>query len=83
MEILQQGRGTHFDPHLLDAFEGIARGLYDDFAGVDGERPRLELEVITQRYFHGSISEMVAQTDSEAPDRSPFASASILSREAF
>lgn len=63
MEILERGRGTHFDPRLLDAFDEIARALYDDFAGIDGDRPRLELESITRRYFHGSIGEMVASAN--------------------
>jgi HD-GYP domain-containing protein (c-di-GMP phosphodiesterase class II) len=33
MKILDQGRGSHFDLTLLDAFEDIARELYDKFAG--------------------------------------------------
>jgi hypothetical protein len=61
MEILEQGRGTHFDPGLLDAFAGIARGLYDEFAGVEGDKPRLQLELLTERYFHAALNDLVGE----------------------
>ena len=62
MEILDQGRGTHFDPALLDAFVGIASSLYEQFAGVEGEAPRQELESIQQRYFHHIVSDLATDT---------------------
>jgi HD-GYP domain-containing protein (c-di-GMP phosphodiesterase class II) len=61
MEILEQGRGTHFDPRLLDAFSRIARGLYDEFAGVEGDKLRLELVALTRRYFHTALSDLVRE----------------------
>jgi len=33
LEILEEGRGSHFDPLLLDAFSRIAKPLYDRFTG--------------------------------------------------
>ncbi|MGB5259940.1 MAG: HD domain-containing phosphohydrolase [Gammaproteobacteria bacterium] len=51
MRILQEGRGNHFDPELLDAFTTIARGLYDHLAGRDADDLRAELEGITRSYF--------------------------------
>lgn len=53
MEILQAGRGQHFDPVLLDAFQGIAPALYREYGGRDDQAPRQRLEVITQEYFMG------------------------------
>lgn len=50
MDILEEGRGTHFDPRILDAFEGIARSLFDELAGQD-ETPKIILEEIIQKYF--------------------------------
>jgi HD-GYP domain-containing protein (c-di-GMP phosphodiesterase class II) len=51
MSILEQGRGSHFDPDVLDTFRCIARPLYDQFAGHDDETPKRELENIIDRYF--------------------------------
>ncbi|HNP61922.1 MAG TPA: HD-GYP domain-containing protein [Nitrospirales bacterium] len=51
MEILEKGRGEHFDPRLLDLFTGIAREVYDQFGGLKGDDARGELGRIMQRYF--------------------------------
>ncbi|WKZ18106.1 MAG: HD-GYP domain-containing protein [Candidatus Jettenia sp. CY-1] len=40
MEILERGKGTHFDPKLLDAFGIIARSLYDKYSGHEGDELR-------------------------------------------
>jgi HD-GYP domain-containing protein (c-di-GMP phosphodiesterase class II) len=51
MEILEQGRGTHFDPALLDAFETVARSLYERYAGHEGDELRQELVSLVEKYF--------------------------------
>ncbi len=51
MEILEEGSGTHFDPDLLDAFNKIAKGLYDDFSGREDDTLKDTLKEITQSYF--------------------------------
>ena len=51
MGILEEGRGSHFDPDLLDRFAAIARAVYDDFSGRADDRASKELERITERYF--------------------------------
>ncbi len=51
MRILEEGRGEHFDPRLLDLFIGIARELYDLFGGMEGDEARKELGSIMQHYF--------------------------------
>jgi|WetSurSiteA1Bulk_404760.scaffolds.fasta_scaffold03931_4 HD-GYP domain-containing protein (c-di-GMP phosphodiesterase class II) len=55
MEILEQGRGTHFDPKLLDAFGTIARSLYDKYAGHEGDELRQELVSLTEKYFSAGL----------------------------
>ena len=51
MDILEKGRGTHFDPRLLDVFAAIARPLHDGFANRDDDHPREVLRGIVIRYF--------------------------------
>jgi len=55
MEILEQGKGTHFDPELLDKFRYIARDLYDKFSGREDDRLKEQLHELTNRYFQSGI----------------------------
>ncbi len=50
MKVLEEGRGYHFDPGILDAFEGIAQSLFDELAGQD-ETPKIILDEIIAKYF--------------------------------
>lgn len=59
LELLEEGRGSQFDPEILDAFRGIARGLYDQFAATDRETLRQALDAIALRYFSGDIGAML------------------------
>jgi HD-GYP domain-containing protein (c-di-GMP phosphodiesterase class II) len=59
MQVLGAGRGTHFDPFLLDEFSVIVRRLYEEFAHADVEKPRVELGKIVERYFHMGVGELV------------------------
>jgi HD-GYP domain-containing protein (c-di-GMP phosphodiesterase class II) len=59
MEVLEAGRGTHFDPLLLDTFTAIARPLYDEFAGQDIEKPRHELLALVERYFKQEAGDLI------------------------
>jgi HD-GYP domain-containing protein (c-di-GMP phosphodiesterase class II) len=52
VRILREGRGTHFDPHLLDTFEPMAGPLYEKVSQSD-EGARQELDAIVARYFSG------------------------------
>ena len=56
MAILAQGRGTHFDPEILDAFVKIAPSLYEAYVTRDDARPRHDLRRLGATYFmnHGS-----------------------------
>jgi HD-GYP domain-containing protein (c-di-GMP phosphodiesterase class II) len=51
MSILHQGRGTHFDPKIVDAFAAIAPELYRSCAGRDDQGVRDELKAVIARYF--------------------------------
>ena len=51
MEILNQGRGTHFDPALLDSFNDIAQSLYVQFAEGANEVLFKKMESIILKYF--------------------------------
>jgi HD-GYP domain-containing protein (c-di-GMP phosphodiesterase class II) len=51
MAILEEGRGRHFDPGLLDAFSRIARNVYDELADRDDESLRREVHGIIERYY--------------------------------
>lgn len=59
LELLEEGRGSQFDPEILDAFNRIARGLYDQFAATDRESLRKALDAIALRYFSGDIGAML------------------------
>jgi HD-GYP domain-containing protein (c-di-GMP phosphodiesterase class II) len=49
--LLEKGRGTHFDPILLDAFLGISMELYRAYAGRDDQGIREELKTVITKYF--------------------------------
>jgi len=51
IDILEQGRGSHFDPQLLDRFAPIAPSLHREFANRDDDHPRTSLRQIVDRYF--------------------------------
>jgi HD-GYP domain-containing protein (c-di-GMP phosphodiesterase class II) len=55
MNILDAGRGTHFDPDLLDRFRAVARELYQRYSGRDDDKLRTELRAVVDRYFVGGV----------------------------
>lgn len=50
MDIMAEGRGTHFDPFLVDAFTIIAKSLYENVTACLDETLRENLESITRQY---------------------------------
>jgi HD-GYP domain-containing protein (c-di-GMP phosphodiesterase class II) len=50
MRTLREGRGAHFDPDLLDAFEPVAEALYREATESDA-RARRCLDMIVDLYF--------------------------------
>jgi HD-GYP domain-containing protein (c-di-GMP phosphodiesterase class II) len=57
MEIMEEGRGSHFDPHILDVFSRLAKPLYDRFGGKE-EIFREELGEIITKYFREGIDSL-------------------------
>ena len=51
ISILKEGKETHFDPQLLDAFIDIAPDLYKDFSGREDKGLREYMESIRYKYF--------------------------------
>ena len=60
MQILDSGRGSHFDPELVDTFRNIARSLYDTYSGKDDQLPKDRLEAMTQDYFKGQVTDLLS-----------------------
>ncbi len=67
MTILEQGRGGHFDPALLDAFAVIARQSYDAFAGHDGSDLRQLLVAAVDRYFSAGMEALFYEKNPGVP----------------
>jgi len=59
MQILDSGKGTHFDPSLLDAFQAIAQDLYDTYSGKDGDKSKERLELMTEDYFKRDLADLM------------------------
>jgi HD-GYP domain-containing protein (c-di-GMP phosphodiesterase class II) len=59
MQILDSGRGSHFDPSLLDAFYPIARDLYDTYSGKDDHKSKERLEMMTDEYFKRDAADLL------------------------
>jgi len=57
MEIMEEGRGSHFDPNVLDVFSRIAKPLYDRFGGKE-EIFREELGEIITKYFREGMGSL-------------------------
>ncbi len=59
MQILEQSRGTHFDPTMLDLFATMAEDLYQRYGGREDEQLPEELNQIVQRYFAAGLNSLV------------------------
>lgn len=57
LAVLHQGRGSQFDPAVLDVFCTLARSLYHTYGGRDDQGLRDELQAVLARVF--SEGEMV------------------------
>jgi HD-GYP domain-containing protein (c-di-GMP phosphodiesterase class II) len=61
LAILEKGRGSHFDPRVLDLFSGMAREIHDRIAGDEGERPRAEVTALMERHFRGNLGALLPE----------------------
>lgn len=51
MAVLERGRGTHFDPALLDVFRGLAAGIHAQLAASEDSALRRSVRSRVARYF--------------------------------
>jgi HD-GYP domain-containing protein (c-di-GMP phosphodiesterase class II) len=51
MAIMAEGRGSHFDPQLIDAFSVVANDLYAEIGGYEDEVLEQTLRTVTLAYF--------------------------------
>ena len=51
MAILEEDKGTHFDPGLVDAFGRIAPDLYKAFSGREDEALKDQMKTIRDKYY--------------------------------
>ena len=51
MELLRRGRGSHFDPYLLDAFDAIAPKLYSEISSADDAMVEEALRKLVTKYY--------------------------------
>ena len=56
MEILDQDRGQHFDPAILETFHKVARELFDRYAGREGDDLRQELVSLVEKCFSTGLA---------------------------
>jgi hypothetical protein len=61
LAILEQGRGTHFDPGVLDLFAPLARPLHQRHAGEEGAGPRAEVGALLERYFQADLGALLSE----------------------
>jgi len=59
MSILEAGRGSHFDPRLLDLFILRAETYYERYGGREDENLKNELRDVVNRYFSGGVEKLV------------------------
>jgi len=57
MRILREGRGSHFDPVLIDAFTDISDPLYEEISGADDKLLEDKLDGLIDRYFSTGLQE--------------------------
>jgi len=53
--IMREGRGTHFDPEILDRFLEIAPPLYETYGNREDDRAARDLDVIMRRYYQADL----------------------------
>lgn len=59
MQVLEAGRGTHFDPAVLDAFTRLSAHFYETIAQREDEALKAETNAMMRRYFEVSIEQFI------------------------
>jgi len=56
MDILEAGRGSHFDPEVLDNFNKISKGMYENVSQRYDDVLKNELSDLIVEYFSTEIT---------------------------
>lgn len=59
MQILEAGRGTHFDPAVLDAFSRLGEHFYATIAQREDDALKEEAGAVMRRYFEVNIEQFI------------------------
>ncbi len=59
MAIVEKGRGSHFDPQVLDLFAGMAKELHLRFACDEGQAAHAEVKALQERHFRGELGALL------------------------
>jgi HD-GYP domain-containing protein (c-di-GMP phosphodiesterase class II) len=60
VEILEEGRGNHFDPDLLGSFLEIAPDLHADLNHIGISELRVAMQEINRTYFASGLETLPA-----------------------
>lgn len=66
LALLEQGRGSHFDPDMLDVFTRIVPELHARIAASRDEALKDELQAMFKRYFSADVADMMRQAEAFA-----------------
>ena len=58
LQILQEGKGSFFDPTLIDIFAGIADSLYEETSGADDEFLEKKMDGLIDWYFSHALQKI-------------------------
>ena len=56
--IILEGRGSHFDPRVLDRFKALAAELHGSYGGREDEGLKQELNNWTRRCFNAGLDSL-------------------------
>jgi len=62
LELLESGRGSHFDPDVLDRFAILAPALHAEFANRS-EEPKRAVAELVERYYRGDLAALVLEIE--------------------
>ena len=60
VDILMKGRGSHFDPVILDLFVKISRPLFEIYGNEDDDRARKDMKGIVEQYYKADVATFFA-----------------------
>jgi HD-GYP domain-containing protein (c-di-GMP phosphodiesterase class II) len=59
MAIVESGRGSHFDPQIVNIFTKLAPDLYEEIATATRDTLQQQLDIIIEKYFRSQIDPLM------------------------